>query len=68
LRAFEEFGCTSWPQVLLKWILSDRRVTAAIPATQDAHHMTENAAAGSPPWFDEETRAAVLKIAGESRR
>jgi aryl-alcohol dehydrogenase-like predicted oxidoreductase len=66
LKAFERFGCRTWPQVLLKWILSDRRVTAAIPATRDPAHMLDNTAAGSPPWFDEDTRARVLDMARES--
>ena len=63
LKEFERFGCTTWPQVLLKWILSERRVTAAIPATRNPDHMAENAAAGSPPWLDEEARSRVLEIA-----
>jgi aryl-alcohol dehydrogenase-like predicted oxidoreductase len=63
LKEFEAFGCTTWAQVLLKWILSDRRVTAVIPATRDAAHMRQNAAAGSPPWFDEELRTKVVQLA-----
>lgn len=63
LSPFERFGCKTWAQVLLKWILSDPRVSAAIPATRDAVHMAENAAAGSPPWFDEEARTRVVALA-----
>jgi aryl-alcohol dehydrogenase-like predicted oxidoreductase len=59
-------GVSSWPQALLKWILSDPRVTAVIPATGSASHATENAAAGSGPWFGPEERALVERLAAES--
>jgi aryl-alcohol dehydrogenase-like predicted oxidoreductase len=65
LKPFEKFGCTTWPQVLLKWVLSDKRVTAAIPATRDPAHARENLAAGSPPWFDDDARAMVVALAKE---
>ncbi len=65
LKAFERFGCTTWAQVLLKWVLSDRRVTAAIPATRSPAHAKENPPAGSPPWFDDDTRAKVVALAKE---
>jgi aryl-alcohol dehydrogenase-like predicted oxidoreductase len=68
LKPFGRFGCTTWAQVLLKWILSDRRVTAVIPATRNPAHMAENAAAGSPPWFDEDARDRALALAKAARR
>jgi len=64
LAPFAPFGCATWAQVALKWVLSDPRVTAVIPATRNPDHMRENAAAGSPPWFDEATRQKALKLAG----
>lgn len=63
LRRFRAFGCTTWAQVLLKWVLSDRRVTAVIPATSESAHLSENAAAGDPPWFCEAERRAVITLA-----
>ena len=45
-------------------MLSDPRVTVAIPATSRLARVAENAAAGSPPWFDEETRARVSYLTG----
>jgi aryl-alcohol dehydrogenase-like predicted oxidoreductase len=57
------FGVTTWPQALLKWILSDRRCHTVIPATSSPAHMRENAAAGAPPWFDEEQRSYVSRLA-----
>jgi len=65
LAPLRPFGVTSWPQALLKWILSDARCHVAIPATTNAAHMRSNAAAGNPPWFGPEERAYVEKLAGE---
>ena len=64
LAPLREFGVTTWAQALLKWILSDPRVHCAIPATSRAERMTENAAAGDPPWLDAEARAYVARLAG----
>jgi diketogulonate reductase-like aldo/keto reductase len=53
-----EIGCTSWAQVLLKFVLSHPAVTCAIPGTRRPRHMQENAAAGVGPvpdakfWLD----------------
>jgi aryl-alcohol dehydrogenase-like predicted oxidoreductase len=42
-----DIGCTSWPQVLLKFVLTPPAVTCTIPGTRRAEHMIENAAAGA---------------------
>lgn len=65
LEPFAEFGVRSWPQVLLKWLLSDPRVTTVIPATSSSEHARENAAAGDPPWFGQKEREAVVRLAGQ---
>lgn len=59
----EPLGVETWPQALLKWGLSDTRCAAAIPATSDAARVRENAAAGDPPWFDDDQRALVERLA-----
>jgi aryl-alcohol dehydrogenase-like predicted oxidoreductase len=64
LAPFEPFGVRTWPQVLLKWGLSDPRCHVAIPATFKTDHMRDNAAAGSPPWFGADERQRVLHLAG----
>ena len=58
-----ELGVQTWPQALLKWVLSDGRVDVAIPATRRAEHARANAAAGEPPWFDAEQRRLVERFA-----
>ena len=64
LEPLHPFGVRSWPQALLKWILSDDRCHVAIPATSNPRHMADNAAAGSPPWFGPEERTHVARLAG----
>ena len=41
-----DIGCSSWPQVLLKFVLSHPAVTCAIPGTRRPEHMADNAQAG----------------------
>ena len=60
----DALGVRSWPEALLKWVLSDPRCHVAIPATSRPGRMRENAAAGAPPWFDDEARGVVARLAG----
>jgi diketogulonate reductase-like aldo/keto reductase len=62
-REFQLLGVETWAQALLKWSLSDPRVTAVIPATAQLEHARENARAGSPPWFGPEQRKLVETLA-----
>lgn len=59
-----ELGATSWPQVLLKWILAHPAVTTAIPATSNPRHMAENVAAGSGALPDEALRRKIVAALG----
>ena len=63
LEPLRPFGVATWPQALLKWILSDPRCHVAIPATTSPLRMGENVAAGTPPWFGAEERGLVSKLA-----
>lgn len=42
-----EIGCTSWNQLLLKFVLSQPAVTCVIPGTSAPQHMRDNAGAGT---------------------
>jgi diketogulonate reductase-like aldo/keto reductase len=56
-----ELACTSWAQLLLKFVLGHTAVTCAIPGTGDPVHMADNAAAGQGPLPDERQRALILR-------
>jgi aryl-alcohol dehydrogenase-like predicted oxidoreductase len=64
LAPLAPFGITSWPQALLKWILSDPRCHVAIPATSSPDHLRANAGAGAPPWLGPDERAYISRLAG----
>lgn len=64
LEPLAEWGVETWPQALLKWVLSDERVDVVIPATRNPLHAAANALAGSPPWFGPEERRYVEGLAG----
>ena len=52
-----EIGCTSWAQVLLKFVLANPAVTCVIPGTSKPEHMKDNVQAGLGVYPD----AAMLK-------
>jgi predicted aldo/keto reductase-like oxidoreductase len=41
-----QIGCTSWAQLLLKFVLAQQAVTCVIPGTSKPEHMRDNAQAG----------------------
>jgi aryl-alcohol dehydrogenase-like predicted oxidoreductase len=63
LARLADFGVETWSQVLLKWVLSDERVTSVIPATTSLLHAQHNAEAGEPPWFGPAEREYVVQLA-----
>ncbi len=64
LSPLADAGVHSWPQALLKWALTDPRVSCVIPATSRSEHMRENAAAGRPPWLTIPQRRMIEDLVG----
>ena len=55
-----EIGCKTWPQFLLKFIISHPAVTCAIPATSNPAHMRENLIAGRGVMPDAKMRQRMI--------
>lgn len=58
-----EIGCTSWAQILLKFVVSHPAVTCAIPATSKASHMRDNMNAARGALPDEALRKRIAEAA-----
>jgi diketogulonate reductase-like aldo/keto reductase len=54
-----EFGCTTWAQFFLKWIVGHPAVTCVIPATRNPKHLADNLAAGSGALPDAAMRSRM---------
>ena len=54
-----EIGCSTWAQLLLKFIVSHPDVTCAIPATSQVAHVRENMLAASGPMPDATMRNRI---------
>jgi aryl-alcohol dehydrogenase-like predicted oxidoreductase len=54
-----EVDCTSWAQLLIKFIVSHPVVTCTIPATTSVAHVRENLAAATGRMPDEPMRARI---------
>ncbi|MGV2114087.1 aldo/keto reductase [Agrobacterium salinitolerans] len=61
LPAFaQELGCRSWPELALKYVVSNTSVTCAIPATSNPQHMTQNMLAASGEALTETQRNQIV--------
>lgn len=56
-------GLETWSEALLRWTLSYKRVTVAIPATRSPEHAVANAAVGSGPGLHPDIRDLVARLA-----
>ena len=57
-----DFGCTTWAQFSLKYILSNPRVTVVLTETSNPKHMAENAQAAMGPMPDESARKRMREF------
>lgn len=55
-----DIGCTSWAQVLLKFVLAHPAVTCVIPGTGRPEHMKDNVRAGFGVYPDAALRATMI--------
>ena len=56
-----ELACTSWAQLLLKFVVSYPAVICAIPGTSRPEHMGDNAVAGIGPLADDAQRERIAR-------
>jgi len=57
-----EFGCASWAQFFLKWILAHPAVTCAIPGTRNPRHIDDNLGAARGALPDAQTRRKMAEL------
>ncbi len=58
-----ELRCTSWAQLLLKYVLSDSAVTCAIPGTRNPRYVLDNLGAAVAPLPDAAMRRRIVQAA-----
>jgi len=56
-----EIGCTTWPQLLLKFLLGHPAVTCVIPGTGRPEHMRDNVLAGFGAMPDAKLREEIAR-------
>jgi aryl-alcohol dehydrogenase-like predicted oxidoreductase len=61
-----EIDCKSWPQMLLKFVVSHPAITCAIPATSNVAHLRENMQAGDGGLPDEAMRSRIAAEAANT--
>jgi len=59
-----EINCTSWAQLMLKFVISHLSVTCAIPGTGKLEHLRDNMSAGVGQLPDEKMRMKIVASAG----
>jgi aryl-alcohol dehydrogenase-like predicted oxidoreductase len=59
-----EINCTSWAQLMLKFVISYPAVTCAIPGTGKLEHLLDNMAAGVGQLPDDKMRMKIAASAG----
>ena len=60
----KDIGCTSWAQILLKFVLAHPAITCAIPGTSKPEHMRDNIQAGTGDYPDAGLLKKMISDAG----
>ena len=58
-----ELNCTSWAQLLLKFVVASSAVTCAIPGTRNPRHVLDNLGAALPPLPNAAQRRRIAEAA-----
>ena len=58
-----ELRCTSWAQILLKYVLADTAITCAIPGTRNPRYVADNLGAALAPLPNAAMRRRILEAA-----
>jgi aryl-alcohol dehydrogenase-like predicted oxidoreductase len=58
-----DIGCTTWAQILLKFVLAQPAVTVVIPGTGRPEYMTDNVRAGVGPYPDKSLCRRIVAAA-----
>jgi diketogulonate reductase-like aldo/keto reductase len=61
-----DLNCTTWAELLLKFIVAHPAVTCVIPATSRVDHMVENMRAGTGPVPDAKQREQIVQAVRNS--
>lgn len=61
-----EIDCTSWAQILLKFVVSHPAITCAIPATSKVPHLRDNMQAGYGRMPDDDFRTRIAEAAARA--
>ena len=56
LTPLQDYGISTWAQALLAWVISDRRVSSAIPTTSRPQRIQENAGAAEAAALPQQLR------------
>ena len=58
-----ELRCSSWAQLMLKYVLADSSITCAIPGTRNPRYVADNLGAALAPLPDAQMRRRIVEAA-----
>lgn len=61
LSRFSTFEVEGWPEILMKWVLSEPSITSLVAGSRRPAHIASNSSVASP-WFSHAERSEVVSI------